>query len=268
MTSGGAMSVVAKGRLRFRVINVETLRDKVRDAWDGGSSTVACGGVEVELIGEENLAPPGPPRGAFATPLVRGGNSSSGNGGNGGSGGGGGGGGSGEMTSTSSSSLSDRPSRFTAFALTPLSPSLYRMFDAHDLAARLHASPYLRLMCGDADSLPRDPTGLSFWVASHVPATDASRAKLLAARSTVLRLREELRMIRRSRVEDMAIVCAACRAPLSALPELVVMSEEGASGVYVNPHGVVHDMLTVSRVVPNAVALEAGAVLLTPHLYI
>lgn len=37
-----------------------------------------------------------------------------------------------------------------------------------------------------------------------------------------------------------------------------VMSEEGASGVYVNPHGVVHDMITVGRVLPNALALEGG----------
>ena len=49
-------------------------------------------------------------------------------------------------------------------------------------------------------------------------------------------------MLRKSKVEDMAIVCGSCQAPLSALPELVVMSEEGASGVYVNPHGVVHDL--------------------------
>ena len=49
---GGGMSVVAKGRLRFRVVNLETLRERVRDAWHGGSTIVACGSVEVELIGE------------------------------------------------------------------------------------------------------------------------------------------------------------------------------------------------------------------------
>ena len=38
------------------------------------------------------------------------------------------------------------------------------------------------------------------------------------------------------------------------LPELVVMSEEGASGVYVNPHGVVHDMVTVGRVTHGRLA--------------
>jgi hypothetical protein len=67
---GGGMSVVAKGRLRFRVANLAGLRDKVRDAWTGGSTVVACGSVEVELIGEGSLAPPGPPRGAFAKGLT------------------------------------------------------------------------------------------------------------------------------------------------------------------------------------------------------
>jgi hypothetical protein len=59
-------------------------------------------------------------------------------------------------------------------------------------------------------------------VASHVPASEASRAGLLASPSTVHRLREELRMLRKSKVEDMAVVCRVCQAPLSALPELVV----------------------------------------------
>ena len=168
---GDPMSIVAKGRLRFRVADLEALREKVRDGWNG-SGTVACGGVEVELVGEESLAPPGPPRGAFAAPLVCGRSGGC------------------DGKSMASRLLMKRKSYLSSsssssLALTPFSPSVYRMFDAHDLAARLHASPYLRLMCEDTDSLPRDPTALSFWVASHVPATEASRAKLLAAHSTV-----------------------------------------------------------------------------------
>ena len=49
-------------------------------------------------------------------------------------------------------------------AVTPHSAALYGMFDAHALAARLHSSPYIRLLCTDAEALPRDPTALSFWV--------------------------------------------------------------------------------------------------------
>ena len=46
-------------------------------------------------------------------------------------------------------------------------PLQYGMFDAHALAARLHSSPYIRLLCTDAEALPRDPTALSFWVRVH-----------------------------------------------------------------------------------------------------
>ena len=96
-------------------------------------------------------------------------------------------------------------------------------------------------------------------VASHVPASEVTRGCLLAAPSTVARLRMELQMLKNANVEDMAIVCENCGTPLAALTELVVMSEEGASGVYVNPHGVVHDMLTVGSTEPGAIALQGTA---------
>ena len=231
------MSLTAIGRLRFRVARPDDLLEKVHGAWRGGLMGVPCLGVEVDLMAEMGVAPPGPPRGAFATGLNR------------------------HRAAVSAGrftpSMAKRKPQST-LPLTALSAMVYTMFDAFALAERLHSSPYLRLMCGDADALPRDPTALSFWVASHVPASESQRARLLALPSTVGRLREELRMLRRSKVEDMIIACGSCRSPLSSLSELVVMSEEGASGVYVNPHGVVHDMFTVGRVIPSAVALEGS----------
>jgi hypothetical protein len=76
--------------------------------------------------------------------------------GRGGSGGGGGGGG------ESTVHQRQRRRRARTLALTPLSAAVYGMFDAHALAARLHASPYLRLMCGDTQAPPRsDPCTLA-----------------------------------------------------------------------------------------------------------
>ena len=112
---------------------------------------------------EGSLAPPGPPRGAFASALVGGRGGGGGGGGfyaRGRGGGGGGGGGKGNdgdtaAASSSKSSSSSSSSSSSLLPLTPLSASIYGMFDAHVLAARLHSSPYLRLMCEDTESLPR-----------------------------------------------------------------------------------------------------------------
>ena len=103
----------------------------------------------MHLYSEGSLAPPGPPRGAFASALV-----------GGRCGGGGfyargiGGGGKGDDSNTAAIS-SKSSSSSSLLPLTPLSASVYAMFDAHALAARLHSSPYLRLMCEDTESLPR-----------------------------------------------------------------------------------------------------------------
>ena len=109
-------------------------------------------------------------------------------------------------------------------SMTGTSRAVYDMFDARALTRRLHASPYLRLTLGDAEKLPRDPTALSYWVASRVPfASAAIRSDLLASDSVVARLRDELELLRRSEVEDTVIACATCGVVVSKLTELVVM---------------------------------------------
>jgi hypothetical protein len=73
--AASGMSVLAKGRLRFKLRDsgaflrhVVGAHGRTPDAWP---AVMPCGAVEVELIGEGSLAPPGPPKGAFARGLVR-----------------------------------------------------------------------------------------------------------------------------------------------------------------------------------------------------
>ena len=130
--------------------------------------------------------------------------------------------------------------------------------------------------------LPLDPSALSHRVASRAPVSLATRYALLCADTVVDRLRLELKLFgvfsdeisfsgegnkkdgekddetkkRQKNKESICLSCSSCSAPLSALASLVAMSDEGAGGAYCNPAGLVHDVLTVGEVFPNAVALE------------
>ena len=130
--------------------------------------------------------------------------------------------------------------------------------------------------------LPLDPSALSHRVASRAPVSLATRYALLCADTVVDRLRLELKLFgvfsdeisfsgegkkkdgekddetkkRQKNTESICLSCSSCSAPLSALASLVAMSDEGAGGAYCNPAGLVHDVLTVGEVFPNAVALE------------
>ena len=179
--------------------------------------------------------------------------------------------------------------------LTPHSAATYALFDPHALARRLRASPALAVALGcrapsDDPSndenkraleteLPLDPSTLSHRVASRAPVSLATRYALLCADTVVDRLRLELKLFgvfsdeissspkkdgekddetkkRQKNKESICLSCSSCSAPLSALASLVAMSDEGAGGAYCNPAGLVHDVLTVGEVFPNAVALE------------
>ena len=178
--------------------------------------------------------------------------------------------------------------------LTPHSAATYALFDPHALARRLRASPAVAVALGcrapsdgspnDENKraleteLPLDPASLSHRVASRAPVSLATRYALLCADTAVDRLRLELKLFgvfsdvagegknegkdekadekKKGGRESICLSCSSCSAPLSALASLVAMSDEGAGGAYCNPAGLVHDVLTVGEVFPNAVALE------------
>lgn len=177
--------------------------------------------------------------------------------------------------------------------LTPHSAATYALFDPHALARRLRASPAVAVALGcrapsdgspnDENKraleteLPLDPASLSHRVASRAPVSLATRYALLCADTAVDRLRLELKLFGvfsdvagegkndekadekkkgGGGRESICLSCSSCSAPLSALASLVAMSDEGAGGAYCNPAGLVHDVLTVGEVFPNAVALE------------
>ncbi|MGH7859922.1 MAG: cereblon family protein [Candidatus Binatia bacterium] len=52
----------------------------------------------------------------------------------------------------------------------------------------------------------------------------------------------------RSRRRRRPILCRRCGEELSDAGEVFAMSSEGAGGVFVNPHGIVHEIVTMRRV--------------------
>ena len=170
------------------------------------------------------------------------------------------------------------------FAPSPglgLSPVERRVRANHDptaLAAKLRASPAWALLLGGGGggggggssstppkqqplaSPPRDPVAFSFWAASRVPADAGCRYDVLALPLAADRLRALAALLESSRaVAEAPLACSRCGSVVARLGNLAAVSEEGAtSGVYVNPHGALHDMITVSAVEPRPGANRGG----------
>lgn len=153
--------------------------------------------------------------------------------------------------------------------VTSHSDRVHDMFDPHVLAGRLRASPALAVVLSGANgknedektekhtsSFPSDPAVLSHRVASCAPVSLDTRYELLCAETVVDRLKLELKLFCDCDTKAVSLKCASCDNQISQLENVISMSEEGPSGSYCNPAGVVHDLLTVSGVARNAVALE------------
>lgn len=56
------------------------------------------------------------------------------------------------------------------------------------------------------------------------------------------------------------LVCVSCGAVLAATENVLKMTQEGVGGIFVNPHGHVHEMVTFKRVRPEAVSYHGHPV--------
>ena len=132
-----------------------------------------------------------------------------------------------------------------ALPLTPHSASVYEAFDAVRLAERVRHTPFVALTVKDVASLPRDPESLSYAVASRMPLDASDRWRALVTTTTTERLRLLLRCLAESAACDLSLTCRRCGVAVAKMSDIVVVSDGGATGSYVNPGGVVHDMVTV-----------------------
>ncbi|RXN03770.1 cereblon isoform X2 [Labeo rohita] len=94
------------------------------------------------------------------------------------------------------------------------------------------------------ESLPTNPTDFSYRVAACLPIDDALRLQLLKIGSAIQRLRCELDIMDRCT----SLCCKQCQdTEITSKNEIFSLSLYGPMAAYVNPHGYVHETLTVYK---------------------
>lgn len=89
----------------------------------------------------------------------------------------------------------------------------------------------------------REAEPLSYWLLQNAPLEDAAKLALLALNSPIQRLRLQLSYLRALAT----LACVGCHEPVCRKQDMFAMSSLGLGGMYVNPQGHVHDVLTVRR---------------------
>ncbi|GAU14261.1 hypothetical protein TSUD_308210 [Trifolium subterraneum] len=120
---------------------------------------------------------------------------------------------------------------------------VYRMYDSYWLAQR--AADMWKQIVGlpSMDSLIKRPDVLSFHIASKIPVSESTRQQLLEIDGIVYRLRREIELL-----DSIDIVrCRICQTTIAKRSDMLVMSNEGPLGAYVNPGGYVHEIMTLYK---------------------
>ncbi|KAL1117028.1 hypothetical protein AAG570_004356, partial [Ranatra chinensis] len=96
-------------------------------------------------------------------------------------------------------------------------------------------------------AMPREPTELSFWIATHLDADE--RLFVIRLNSPIQRLRWELSLMNKcQKYSSKVYSCRTCRTQVGHQRDVFAMSVEGAQNTYVNPHGFLHETITLRRV--------------------
>lgn len=133
--------------------------------------------------------------------------------------------------------------KFTSAYYTWWPPWVYKMYDPECVVQRMKKKLYKWNETIEADKLPNDPVDLSFWVCKNLPLDDSQRLNLLSLDSAVQRLRCALSIMEKCSV----ICCRECNTQVASTNDVFSLSVEGPMGAYVNPHGHVHETLTVYK---------------------
>ena len=125
-------------------------------------------------------------------------------------------------------------------ALSAHAGAVWRSHRPEALAARLRSAPALLAVADAAVLASLSPAELSWHAAARLPLDARERHALLQEASAAVRLHRLLAAVG----EDAVLCCASCGARWADGKHVLTT---GATGAFVNPHGYVHDMLTVHR---------------------
>ncbi|OEL18255.1 Protein cereblon [Dichanthelium oligosanthes] len=120
---------------------------------------------------------------------------------------------------------------------------VYEMYDSYALARRA-AELWRQIIAKPSmDDHVRKPDILSFHIGSKLPVSESVRQKLLEIDGISYRLQKEIQLLKAFNL----IKCRNCQSRIAKRSDMVVMSTDGPLGAYVNPHGCVHETITVTN---------------------
>ncbi|XP_032997077.1 protein cereblon isoform X1 [Lacerta agilis] len=134
--------------------------------------------------------------------------------------------------------------KFHCASLTSWPSWLYSLYDAETLMERVKQQLHEWDENLKDESLPTNPIDFSYRVAACLPIDDALRIQLLKIGSAVQRLRCELDIMNKCT----SLCCKHCQdTEITTKNEIFSLSLGGPMAAYVNPHGFVHETLTVYK---------------------
>ncbi|XP_075997024.1 protein cereblon [Genypterus blacodes] len=134
--------------------------------------------------------------------------------------------------------------KFHCASLTPWPLWVYALYDSESLMNRVKKQLHEWDENLKDDSLPTNAVDLSYRVAACLPIGDALRLQLLKIGSAIQRLRCELDIMDRCT----SLRCKQCQdTEITTKNEIFSLSLYGPMAAYVNPHGYIHETLTVYK---------------------
>ncbi|XP_063072482.1 protein cereblon isoform X2 [Engraulis encrasicolus] len=129
-------------------------------------------------------------------------------------------------------------------SMTPWPPWVYALYDSDTLMTRVKRQLHEWDENLKDESLPTNAIDFSYRVAACLPIDDALRLQLLKIGSPIQRLRCELDIMDRCT----SLCCKQCQdTEITTKSEIFSLSLCGPMAAYVNPHGYVHETLTVYK---------------------
>ncbi|KAI1892736.1 hypothetical protein AGOR_G00136610 [Albula goreensis] len=137
-----------------------------------------------------------------------------------------------------------RKRRFHGANVTSWPAWVYSLYDSEILMSRVRRQLHEWDENLKDDSLPTNAVDFSYRVAACLPIDDALRFQLLKIGSAIQRLRCELDIMDRCT----SLCCKQCQdTEITTKKEIFSLSLYGPMAAYVNPHGYVHETLTVYK---------------------
>ncbi|XP_057702660.1 protein cereblon isoform X3 [Corythoichthys intestinalis] len=134
--------------------------------------------------------------------------------------------------------------KFHCASLTPWPPWVYALYDSESLMNRVKKQLHEWDENLKDDSLPTNAIDFSYRVAACLPIDDSLRLQLLKIGSAIQRLRCEVDIMDRCT----SLCCKQCQdTEITTKKEIFSLSLYGPMAAYVNPHGYVHETLTVYK---------------------